>query len=96
MQFSCRVHPTYRGVQVALVVHGQVELGLNALYSHHPQPNRDEVENSCEVTVQQNRIEPMGKKCVGSVVFERVSCSEQTIAIIFLLCTIDGPISLEL
>lgn len=53
-----------RGVQVAFIVHGQIELGLDTLYSHHSQPNGDEVENS--------------------------------IAIIFLFCTIDGPISLEL
>ncbi len=86
---------TYRGVQVAFIVHGQVELGLDTLYSHHSQPNGDEVENSCEVTVQ-NRIEPMGKKSVGMVVFKHVTCSEPTIAIIFLFCTIDGPISLEL
>lgn len=38
----------------------------------------------------------MGKKLVGMVAFKHVTCSEPTIAIIFLFCTIDGPISLEL
>lgn len=46
---------TYGGVQVALVVHGQVELGLNALYCHHTQTHRDEIKHGCGVPIKKCR-----------------------------------------
>lgn len=36
----------YRGVQVSLAVHCQIQLGLNSLNSHHSKSHRDEVKQS--------------------------------------------------
>lgn len=36
----------FRGVQVSLAVHCQIQLGLNSLNSHYPKTHRDEVEQS--------------------------------------------------
>lgn len=36
----------FRGIQVSLAVHCQVQLGLNSLNSHHSKTHRDEVKQS--------------------------------------------------
>lgn len=36
----------FRGVQVSLAVHCQIQLGLNSLNSHHSKTHRDEVKQS--------------------------------------------------
>lgn len=41
---------TYRSVEKAFVVHGQVEFGLDSLDGHHTEPHRDQVKDSCRST----------------------------------------------
>lgn len=41
---------TYRSVEKAFVVHGQVELGLDALDGHHAESHGDQVEHGCTNT----------------------------------------------
>lgn len=46
---------TYRRVEEALVVHGQVEFGLDPLDGHHAKPHRDQVKHGCRETRKSTR-----------------------------------------
>lgn len=41
---------TYRSVEEAFVVHGQVEFGLDALDGHHSKPHWNQVKHGCTKT----------------------------------------------
>lgn len=41
---------TYRSVEKAFVVHGQVEFGLDSLDGHHTEPHWDQVKDGCRRT----------------------------------------------
>lgn len=56
---------TYRGVQVAFIVHGQVQLGLNALYGHHTQTHGDEIKHGCGVEIKKCRVNQSADKATS-------------------------------